>query len=293
MPDEADADGCDGNVADGASSSGPDPAVWSPGGGASPEQAASAAPSASPSILRRMVDQPPPPPGWTPPTGGAPYGAAGHDPYAADRALAAWATQRGFELSPSGDVRYYHGWLPFQYLPRFDRVGRELKLSLGDAKVALVEAYDSDPIKQAANEHLHVIAFVLTPRVQARVAVRSKQVGGLADGVSRGISAIEGFLSSGGQAPPPPGSVLGDPTLEARCDVIAPGRDEGNAALPMPLRHILVHPAFRGAIETRNGGMVVTLYDHRRFDPQGLDALLVSLRQIVDAASGPETAPAG
>ncbi len=241
-----------------------------------------------------MANQPPPPPGWGPPGGPAagPYGAPPvHDPYAADRALAEWATQRGYELSATGDVRYYHGWLPFQYLPRFDRVGRELKLTHGDVRIALCEAYDSDPIKQAASEHLHVIAFLLAPRIVARAAVRSKQVAGLADGVSRGISAIEGFFSSGGHAPPPPGSVLGDPTLEGRCNVMAPSREEGNAALPMPLRHILVQPQFRGAVETRPGGLVATLYDHRRFEPQALDALIVLVKQLHDAAA-PDVAPA-
>lgn len=232
------------------------------------------------------------PPGWAGGGGGAPgpnpYGAApGFDPYAADRALGEWARQRGFELANNGDPRPHQAWMPFHYLPRFDRIGREVRYADGDVKTTIVETFDSDPIKQAAGEHVQLLAFVLAPKLASRVAVRSKHVAGLADGVARGLSALGGFLSSGGQSGPPPGSILGDPTLETRCDVIAPSREEGNAALPMPLRHILVSPNFRGAVETRQGGLVMSLFDYRSFDPRSLDAYIELIKQLVAAATPP------
>ncbi len=279
-------------VTSGASADGGDDEPASGRGSQPPSERSSA--SIDGSMLRGMSNQAPPPPGWGPPGGGpGPFGPApAYDPYAAERALAEWAKERGFEISTAADFRSYHGWLPLQYLPRFDRVGRELRFSLGDARVSIVEALDSDPLKQAAGEHLNNLVFVVSPRFTARVAVRSKQVGGLADGISRGFSAIEGFFASGGHTGPPPGAVLGDPTLESRCDVLAPSREEGNAALPMPLRQLLVQPYFRGALEIRQGGLILTLYDYRRFDAPGLEALVAAAKQIIEAAMPASSEPA-
>jgi hypothetical protein len=228
----------------------------------------------------------PPPGAYGGPSGAyAPGATPGFDPYAADRALADWAKQRGYETANTGDPRPHQAWMPFQYLPRFDRIGRELRVAADDVKITIVETFDADPLKQAAGEHVNLLAFVLAPKLTSRVAVRSKSIDGIADGVSRGLSALGGFISSGGQSGPPPGAVLGDPTLEARCDVVAPSRDEGNAALPMPLRHILVAPGFRGAVETRPGGLVMTLHDYKSFDPRTLEALVDLVKQLVTAAT--------
>ena len=82
-----------------------------------------------------------------------------------------------------------------------------------------------------------------------------------------------------------PGSLLGDPTLEARFDVMAPSRDEGNAALPMPLRQLLVTSGFRGILEVRSGGLVVSLFDLRSFDAASLDRALPYIEQLYRAAS--------
>jgi hypothetical protein len=87
---------------------------------------------------------PPPPP---PPPGPAPVAA---DPYAAERALGEWATARGLSLSQTPDLAWYQAWAPFIYLFRIGRVGRDLRGKLDDADLAIVEAFDADPIKQAA-----------------------------------------------------------------------------------------------------------------------------------------------
>jgi len=199
--------------------------------------------------------------------------------------MADWAKQRGYEMANTGDARPHQAWMPFQYLPRFDRIGRELRIEVGDLKIAIVEAFDTDPIKQAAGEQQSLIVFILAPKVTSRVAVRSKQTAGLADDVTRGLSAIGGFFASGGQQSAPPGAVLGDPTLEARCDVMTPSREEGNAALPMTLRRILVSPGFRGAVEIRRGGIVMSLHEYRAFEPRTLEALIELVKQLAVAAT--------
>lgn len=213
-----------------------------------------------------MAQNPPPPPGgYNPPPGGA-Y-APPNDPYAADRALQQWAQSRGAVLQPSPDLRWYQGWFPCVYLPKIDSVGRELRADLQGAQVMLVEAFEDDPIKRATGENRNVIAFVLSQRPTCRVALRSKQGGGIVQDISSGLGSLFGSKNAGG--------VLGDPTLEGAFEVTTPSRDEGNAGLPMPLRQMLMGvPPFKGIIETRPGGMLVMSYDHRIFEPGKLDALM-------------------
>jgi hypothetical protein len=222
---------------------------------------------------------PPPPPGggYPPPPGGGAPGYAAPDPYAADRALQEWASSRGYTLGTNPDFAWYQGWWPFQYAPRLARVGRELRAQFNEAGLFAVEGFEADEIKRAAGEDRQVYALVTSPRLQFRVALRSKSGGGMVNEVSRGL----GSLFSGSSA----GSVLGDPTLEGRFDVGTPTRDEGNRALPLPLRQLLLHQNWRGIVEIRPGGMLVVNYDRRSFDPQSLEAVTSGAGQIYQLAA--------
>ncbi len=210
-----------------------------------------------------------PPGGYAPPQ---------YDPYAAERALTEWSAARGHELNPAPDVRWFQGWQPFVYLPALVRIGREIRVTLGDARAFIVEGFENDPFKHATGEDRHVVAFVTAPRLAYRAALRSKQGAGLVEGLSKGLDALV-------TSPPQPGAVLGDPTLEGRFDVMVPSRDEGNAALPMPLRHMLVGSGWRGILELRAGGLVCINYDRRAFDVPSLEAFIGSVAQICDTAT--------
>lgn len=216
---------------------------------------------------------PPPPPGYPPPPGGAPVQpGAPADPYAQDRALSDWANQRGYALGSNPDFAWYQSWFPFQYAFRLARVGRELRAQFGEANLFVVEAFEADEVKRVAGEDRHIYALVTSPKLAAKVSLRAKSGGGLVNEVSRGL----GSLLSGSSA----GSVLGDPTLEQRFDVAAPSRDEGNRALPMPIRQFLLQTNWRGILETRPGGMLVIPYDRRSFDAQTLDLVVNNVGQL-------------
>ena len=227
---------------------------------------------------------PAPPPGYppAPPGGAGAPGAPGQayaapDPYAAERALEEWVTARGYTWNKSPDFAWYQGWWPFQYAFRLARVGREVRAQFGEAGVFVVEAFEADEIKRAASEDRYVYAFVTSARLAGRVSIRAKTGGGLVNDVSRGI----GSLFGGGASP---GGVLGDPTFEQRFDVTTPTRDEGNRALPMPLRQFLLQSSWRGIMESRPGGMLLIPYDRRTFDAQNLDAVINNVGQIYNLA---------
>jgi hypothetical protein len=219
-----------------------------------------------------MANYPPPPPGggWSPP--GSP------DPYAGDRALAEWAAARGYTISAQPDLRWYQAWYPFAYLFRISRLGREVRAQIGEAQLGVVEAYESDPIKEATGEHRHVIAFLMSPRLAYRAAIRLKGGGaGLVDDVTKGLDSLFGS--------PKPKGFLGDPTFEGRYDVVGPTVEEANAALPMPLRQLLLQSNFRGIVEVRAQGMAVTFYDRTGFDAATLDGTIAWVGQIYQAAT--------
>lgn len=201
-----------------------------------------------------------------------------HDPYAADRALADWAAQKSLALSATPDLAWYQGWQPFIYQFALTRIGRELRGKLDDADLAIVEAVDPNPIKQATGEDRQAVCFVLSPKLRARAAIRAKSGGGLVSDVTSGIGSL--FGGSGG-----PGTVLGDPTFEQRYDVTVPSREEGNQALPMALRQLLIQYQWRGLLETRPGGLVFAQFDARTFDPPSLDRALGMLGAICRAAA--------
>lgn len=219
-----------------------------------------------------MANYPPPPPGggWAPP--GAP------DPYAGDRALAEWAAARNYTINPHPDARWYQAWQPFAYMFPVARLGRELTAQIGEASLRVVEGFENDPIKEATGEHRHVIAFLMSPRLAYRAAVRLKGGGaGLVDDVTKGLNDLFGSSK--------PKGFLGDPTFEGRYEVLGPTVDEANAALPTPLRQVLLQSSFRGILEVRGQGMIVTFYDRSGFDPATLDGTIAWVGQIYQAAT--------
>lgn len=228
---------------------------------------------------------PPPPPGggYPPPPGGGGYppgpsGAppAAYDPYAQEKALEAWVAEKSYTLSKTPDLNWYLGWYPFQYVFRLARIGRELRATFGEAAVHVIEGYDPDPIKQAASEDRYLFSFVLSPKLTLRSALRAKTGGGLVNEVSRGLGSL--FASS-------PGGVLGDPHLEGRYEVWAPSREEGNRALPVPLRQHLFQINFSGVLETRPGGMVIVFFQQRSFDPATLESVINTTGQLYQLAA--------
>lgn len=234
------------------------------------------------SLMAQPPGYPPPPPagGYPPPPGGAPTGqapATGADPYAAQRALEEWASTRGYTLNTNPDFAWYQGWFPFQYAFRLARVGRELRAQFGEAALFVVEAFEADDVKRVAGEDRHIYAFVTSPKLTSRVSLRAKSGGGLVNEVSRGLGSLLGGSSAG--------SMLGDPTLEQHFDVTTPSRDEGNRALPMPLRQFLLQTSWRGILETRPSGMLMIPYDRRNFDVATLDQVINNVGQIYQLAT--------
>ena len=219
--------------------------------------------------------QSPPAGGYPPPPGGAPA----HDPYAQDHALAAWAAERGYALTNQPDLRWYQGWAPFAFHPRPLRVVREVRATFGEATLWAVEWIEDDPVKQATGDDRHLVALVTSPRLVARGSLRSKQGGGVVNEISSGLNSLFG-------SKPAAGTLLGDPTLEASYDVSVPSREEGDRALPMPLRRFLVGAGFRGVVELRQGGMIFNDYSLKRFDPSTLDALIHRAGQAYQLAVG-------
>jgi hypothetical protein len=223
---------------------------------------------------------PPPPPGggYPPAPAGGGYPQQAQDPYAAERALNEWAQAKGYALGNTPDLAWYQGWAPFVYLPRLARVGRELRVEMGDARAFIVEGYEADAVKQAAGEDRCLCSFVMSQRLAARAAIRSKTGGGVVNEIKSGF----GSLFSSGSA----GGVLGDPTFEGRFDVSTPSREEGNRALPMPLRQHLLQYNWRGILETRPGGMAAQMYDATSFNVQTLEWTLSTLGYLYQLAAG-------
>jgi len=237
-----------------------------------------------------MAQQPPGPPNYPPPPPGGAYpapppagtaqatpGPYGADPYAAQRAIEAWAQSNGYTFGATPDPAWYQAWNPFAYLFRISRLGRELRAEFQGATVFLVEAFDPDPLKQASGDAGALCGFVTSPKLACRVAIRSKQGGGVMNELKSGFGAL--FSQSG------PGGVLGDPTFEARFDVSSPSRDEGNRALPLGLRQHLLQSGWRGILETRPGGLVCCTFGQHGFDPQTLDAAHLTLGQLFTLAT--------
>ena len=110
----------------------------------------------------------------------------------------------------------------------------------------------------------------------AAINEQSREQDMILDEIGKGLDDLFGTKKRG---------FLGDPTFEARYDVVGPTLDEANAALPMPLRHLLLSTNFRGILEVRAQGLAVTFFDRNGFDPQSLDGTIGWIGQIYQAAT--------
>lgn len=231
-----------------------------------------------------MADYPPAPPGGWGPPGAPPAAAAPVDPYAAERELASWAEERGYELNQQPDAAYYQGWYPFQYLPRIAAVARELRGKVDEAQLFAIDAQLGDALGQLVGGSRTLFFFILSDKLRYRGSLRSKRTAGVADDLNRGLKQLGNLFSSGGASPPPAGAVLGDAVLEQACDVSVPSRDEGNWAITMPLRQLVVRAEFGGIVELRAGGMAVNLFGHDQFAKATLEAGLGMVEALYRAA---------
>ena len=234
-----------------------------------------------------MSIYPPPPPGWDSPSSAPPPSI---DPAAADRALAAWAQTRSYALQLHPDATWYRAWAPFAFLFRPALVGREVRAPLGDAHAWVVELAEHDPTDR------YVVTFITSPRLVYRGALRSRLQ----------KEAVEELRASFNPRPTPRASarwrwreretflrrtygravrgVIGDSIFEAHYEIATPTREEGSAAFPVAMRHLLVHGGWRGILELRPGGLVIATYGPPLFDPRALDATLGLAAQIYATA---------
>lgn len=236
--------------------------------------------------------------------------AAPEDPQAATRALQTWATTRRYELNFKPDLAWYQSWAPFVYLFRPTRLGREIRATFSDATVWVVEAYDDEPASSGDEGDAYLMAFLTSARLPYRAAIRSRMQKEAVEELRASLNPRktprslsrwrwrerENFLRrTYGRGVK---GVLGDAIFEAHCEIVTPTREEGLAALPVALRHLLVQGGWRGILEFRPGGLVSTTYGPPNFEPASLDATLALLGQIYNAATrstypntGPGSAP--
>jgi hypothetical protein len=254
------------------------PALGPPIGTAPPGSRWSAPSYVSPPAAASSYVPPTSPPYAVPPNAAPPYTASPYTatPYAPppmaapvpDPRLPAWASHRKAELRVPGDARPFLGW-SVVYLPRVEQVTREARLTHSGAFITLAEVVASDAFRKAMSEDRMLVAMIQSPRIQYRAAVRSKRAsGGLVDSFSRGLKALDSFMASSNT------SMLFDPHFEAHFDVFGPTPHEAQAALPIPLRQLLVNSGFHGVIERFPGVILVMAYGISRFDPTELDRLL-------------------
>lgn len=238
-----------------------------------------------------MSIYPPPPPGWDTrrPPSSPPI-----DPILAERALSGWAQTRGFELNARPDLRWYKAWAPFVYLFAPSHLGRELKAATHEATAWIVEAFDEE---SATPDDPYIVAFVTSPRIQYRGAIRSRLQKEAIDELRTPFNPRrtprpsvrwrwrerEGFLRrTYGRVVR---GVIGDSIFEAHYEITTPTREEGAAAFPVALRHLLVHGGWRGILEVRPGGMILATYGPPMFDPPSLDTTLSLLGQVYATAT--------
>lgn len=246
-----------------------------------------------------MSIYPPPPPGWDSQLLVRP----GEEE--SDDALHAWASARGHEYNPKPDLAWYQSWAPFVFLFTPSRITREVRASLGDATVMMVQAHNPNE-ERAGEDARYVLSFLLSPRLHYRCAIRSRLQQEAIDEMRTAINPKKTPRSLGrwrwrerdqflrrtyGRGVR---GVIGDAIFEAHCEIATPSREEGLAALPVALRQWLITTGWRGILELRPGGLVSTTYAPPLFDAASLDATLHHLGHVYNAAtrSEPETAPA-
>jgi hypothetical protein len=162
--------------------------------------------------------------------------------------------------------------------------------------VFIVEAYEPAP-ERGVEPECYVLAFLASARIAYRAAIRSRMQKEAVEELRtqlnprktpRSLSRWrwrerENFLRrTYGRGVR---GVLGDAIFEAHCEIATPTREEGLAALPVALRHLLVQGGWRGILEFRPGGLVSTTYGPPMFDPASLDATLAMLGQVYNAAT--------
>ncbi len=194
--------------------------------------------------------------------------------------LGAWATQKGMQLREPGEVHTYATWMQYQFVPKMQHVVREGRIQLGDADVLVGEVVIQDEFRRAVGEAHMLVAIVSSPRLQYNVAVRTKKLTSLGDGLSRGLRALDQFVSS----KPKDAPVLGDPWFESKFEVLAPSPQEAAQALPPAVRQLLVQTGFAGILETRPGRLSLS-QEPARFDAPTVDQLLDTTRRLLDAFS--------
>ncbi|MFO0552408.1 MAG: protein kinase [Polyangiaceae bacterium] len=209
-----------------------------------------------------------------PPTPSYPPAAAPPPPQPAPPAIdprwPAWLAQHRGELRPNPDPRPYFAWNPFVFIPAIGRVLREVRFTLRDAELLLVEVESADSVRNAFGEGQFALAFVLSRRLLYRAAIRSKQTRGLYDDVSRL------FGSNVSRS-------MGDPHFERFFEITSPSPQEAHAALTPALRQLLVTAQFTGELEVRQGGFALHRGDAQRFDVTDLDRLADAATRIYAA----------
>jgi hypothetical protein len=203
-----------------------------------------------------------------------------------DPNFVSWATSKGYSVNPYPSASWYQQWGPFIYMFEIQGVGLEVECDFGEADLWLAEAYESGDIdyeKTGKVKHdgkdMHVVAFITSPHLKARGAVRSRLGGGVKDDIGRTLGSL--FSRT------PDHSALGDDRLEALFEVAVPTKEEGNAALPPALRQYLLQHQWKGVLELRAGGMVCTMHERKGFDASNLEATITILGDLYRAAITP------
>ncbi len=230
-------------------------------------------------------------PGWAgpPPAAGQGWSAQAYaaPPWASplpppvDPRLAAWMAARRLELCQA-DLLGLKSLEPWAFLPPTIAAGRELRGPFLDGTVSLVEVIRGG-LGRATGEDRSVLAIVQTPRVRARVALKSRSSAGFADNVARGMKMLDALV---GEPSHPAATTINDPLLESHFELRSPTAMEGHAALPPALRSYLVHQHFRGTLELRIGRFVMAHYDVTTFEPQSLDYMMSSAAAVAQALGG-------
>jgi hypothetical protein len=192
--------------------------------------------------------------------------------------LGAWAAQKRMQLREPGEVQTYANWMQYQFVPKMQHVVREGRVQLGDADVLVGEIVIQDELRRAVGEAHMLVAIVSYPRLQYNVAVRTKKLTSLGDGLSRGLRALDQFVSS----KPKDAPLLGDPRFESKFEVRGPSPREAAMALPVAVRQFLMQTGFAGIVETRPGRLAIS-QEPARFDATTVDLLLDTTRRLLDA----------
>ncbi len=197
-------------------------------------------------------------------------------------AFVTWATQKGYVVNPYASAGWYQAWGPFVFLFEIEGVGMEVAADFGDADLWLVEAYEDSDIeyKQGKAQHdlkdRRVIAFITSPHLKYRAALRWRLSAGVKEEFGRSLGAL--FKSTASRP------TLGDNALESLYEVAVPSREEGNAALTPTLRQMFLQHKFEGILELRAGGMVCSMHHRHVFDPSTIDGTIAMLGDIYRAA---------